>query len=89
MSGAPTGAPADALAAPARAALETAEAALEAAMRLGLRSSARTLVGNAASAALEVGEWERTVRDIAAARDESPDEFARDLLSWLLVTFAA
>ncbi len=77
MSGAPTGAPADALAAPARAALETAEAALEAAMRLGLRSSARTLVGNVASAAQEVGEWERTVREArppaTKARTSSPE----------------
>jgi hypothetical protein len=72
-----------------RAAFETAEAALEAAVRLGLRSSATTLVGNAASAAMEVGEWERAIREITAARDESPDEFARNLLSCFLVTFAA
>ena len=72
-----------------RAAFETAEAALEVAMRLGLRSSARTLVENAAAAAIEVGEWERAVRELTVARDESLDEFTHNLLSWFLVTFGA
>jgi len=72
-----------------RAAFETAEAALEVAMRLGLRSAAGTLVENAAGAAIDVGEWERAVRELTVARDESLDELTHNLLSWHLVTFAA
>ncbi len=72
-----------------RAAFETAAAALEVAMRMGLRSSARTLVGNAASAAMEVGEWEWAIREVTAARDESLDELARNYMSWALVTFVS
>jgi class 3 adenylate cyclase/tetratricopeptide (TPR) repeat protein len=72
-----------------RAAFETAERALEVAMRFGLRSFVHTLVGNLAAAALEVGEWDRAVREITAAREESPDEFARNYLGWAGLTFAA
>jgi class 3 adenylate cyclase len=72
-----------------RAGFETAEAALEVATRLGLRSFARTLVGNAASSAMEVGEWDWAVREAIIARDDSLDDFARNYLSWVLVTFAA
>jgi len=71
-----------------RAAFETAERALEVAMRFGLRSFVHTLVGNLAAAALEVGEWDRAVREITAAREESPDEFARNYLAWAGLTFA-
>ena len=72
-----------------RAAFETTRAALEVAVRLGLRSYAGTLIGNAASAATEVGEWAWAIQAVTAARDESLDEFARNLLSWTLVTFSA
>jgi len=72
-----------------RVAFETSEAALEIAVRLGLRSYVTTLVGNVASAATEVGEWERAIREVTVARDESPDEFARNYLGWVLVTFSA
>jgi len=77
------------LASDPRAAFESAVAALEVAVRLGQRSFARTLVGNAAEAALEVGEWEWAVRELSAARDDSPDEFARNYMSWGLFRFDA
>jgi hypothetical protein len=38
---------------------------------------------------MEVGEWDWAIREVTVARDESPDEFARNLLSWFLVTLAA
>ncbi len=72
-----------------RAGFESAMAALEVARRLGLRSFASTLAGNAASAAVEVGEWERAIRELTMARDEGPDEFARNYASWSLLTFNA
>ena len=72
-----------------RAAFETAEAALEVATRLGRRSFVTTLVTNAAAAALEVGEWEWAVRVVTVARDESLDEFARNILGWVLLNFSA
>jgi hypothetical protein len=72
-----------------RAGFETARAALEVATRLGLRSYARTLVGNAASAAIDVGEWDWAIREVTMARDDSLDDFARNYLDWVLLTFAA
>src|SRR5665811_2306412 len=68
---------------------ETSEAALAIATRLGMRSYARDLVGNAATAAIEVGEWDRAIREVGAARDESLDERARYYLRWVLATFTA
>ncbi|HEY5435151.1 MAG TPA: hypothetical protein VIK13_07950, partial [Candidatus Limnocylindrales bacterium] len=72
-----------------RASFETSEAALEIATRLGMRSYARDLVGNAATAAIEVGEWDRSIREVSASRDESLDERARYYLRWVLATFTA
>ena len=72
-----------------RTSFESAEAALEIARRFGLRGYVRTLVGNLASASIEVGEWERAIREIAVGRDESSDELAANHLRWILVTFSA
>jgi class 3 adenylate cyclase/tetratricopeptide (TPR) repeat protein len=72
-----------------RASFETTEAALEIATRLGMRAFARDLVGNAATAAIDVGEWEWAIREVSAARDESLDERARYYLRWVLATFSA
>jgi class 3 adenylate cyclase/tetratricopeptide (TPR) repeat protein len=72
-----------------RTSFEAAETALAVATRFGLRGFVRTLVGNLAAAALEVGEWDRAIREVAAARDESPDELARNYLGWAGVTFGA
>ena len=72
-----------------RTSFEAAEAALEIARRFGLRGFVRTLVANSASAALEVGEWDRAVRAVTIARDESGDELESNHLSWVLFTFSA
>jgi class 3 adenylate cyclase/tetratricopeptide (TPR) repeat protein len=72
-----------------RTSFETAEAALEAARRFGLRGYVRTLVGNLAGAAMEVGEWDRAIHELTQARDESPDELASNHMGWALVNFAA
>jgi class 3 adenylate cyclase/tetratricopeptide (TPR) repeat protein len=72
-----------------RTSFEAAEAALEIARRFGLRGFVRTLVGNLASVSLEVGEWERAIREITIARDESSDELAANHLSWVLFNFSA
>jgi hypothetical protein len=68
--------------------LGAADAALAVARRFGLRGFVRTLVGNLASAALEVGEWERAILELTAVRDESSDDFERNYLRWVLVTFS-
>jgi len=70
-----------------RIAFEAAEAGLEIARRYGLRGHVRILVGNLASAAMDVGEWDRAVRELITARDESPDELAANYLSWALLTY--
>ena len=70
-----------------RVSFEAAEAGLEIARRFGLGGYVRTLVGNLASAAMDVGEWDRAVRELAAAREESPDELTANYLSWSLATY--
>ena len=77
------------LASDPRTSFEAAEAALEIARRFGLRGFVRTLVVNAAGAALEVGEWDRAIREVTVAREESSDELETNYLSWGLITFAA
>jgi class 3 adenylate cyclase len=72
-----------------RASLASDLEALAAARRLGLASFVHTLVGNAASVALETGEWDWAIREIEAARDESPDELARNYAAWQLITYGA
>ena len=72
-----------------RAAFDAADAALAIARRLGMGGAVRTLVGNLASAALEVGEWERGLAEATAARDEAADELAANYASWTLVTYGA
>ena len=72
-----------------RTSFEAAEAALEIARRFGLRGFIRTLVVNAAGAALEIGEWDRAIGEVTAARDDSSEELARNHLSWGLFTFTA
>ena len=72
-----------------RTSFEAAEAGLEVARRYGLRGYIRTLVGNLAGAALEVGEWDRAIHELTVARDESPDELAANHASWALFNFTA
>jgi class 3 adenylate cyclase len=72
-----------------RTAYEAAEAGLEVARRFGLRGFLRTLVGNSASAALEVGEWDKAIHGIEATRDESPDELTANHMDWVLFTFSS
>jgi tetratricopeptide (TPR) repeat protein len=72
-----------------RTSFETADAALAVARRFGLRGFVRTLVGNLAGAALDVGEWERAIRELTAAGHDSSDEFERNYLRWNLFTFSA
>ncbi len=72
-----------------RAGLANSREALDLARRLGLESFVRTLVGNAAGAAADVGEWDWAVQEITAAHDEGPDEFARNYASWQLIYFHA
>ncbi|HSG86994.1 MAG TPA: adenylate/guanylate cyclase domain-containing protein [Candidatus Limnocylindrales bacterium] len=72
-----------------RAGLADTREALDTARRLGLASFVRTLVGNASSAALDVGEWDWAIRELEAAREDSPDELARNYASWGLFSFRA
>ena len=72
-----------------RTSFTVAEAGLEIARRFGLRGFVPILAGNLASASMDVGEWDRAVRELTVARDESPDELAANRLSWSLVSFAA
>jgi class 3 adenylate cyclase/tetratricopeptide (TPR) repeat protein len=72
-----------------RAGLTNDREALALARRLGFESYVRTLIGNAASAALETGEWDWAVGEVEATRDDSPDELARNYASWTLFAFAA
>ena len=37
----------------------------------------------------EVGEWDRAIREVTVAREESSDELETNYLSWGLITFAA
>jgi hypothetical protein len=77
------------LASDPRTSFEAADAALVVARRFGLRGFVRTLVGNLAGAALDVGEWERAIQELTAARQDSSDEFERNYLRWSLFTFSA
>jgi class 3 adenylate cyclase/tetratricopeptide (TPR) repeat protein len=72
-----------------KAAFETAQAALEIAKRLGRWAFVRNLVGNAAEAATQVGEWDWAIRELSVARDDSPDELGRNVLSRCLAPLAA
>jgi class 3 adenylate cyclase len=73
----------------ARTSFDAAQAALEIARRVGLRGYIRTLVGNLASAAMEVGEWDLAILEITVARDESPDDLAANFMRWSLFNFSA
>jgi class 3 adenylate cyclase len=72
-----------------RTSYEAAEAGLEVARRFGLRGFLRTLVGNSASAALEVGEWDKAIHEIEATRDDSPDELTTRHMGWVLFMFSS
>ncbi len=69
-----------------RTSFESAASALAMARRYGLGGFERTLVGNMASAAVEVAEWDLAVRELVAAREASHDELASNFLSWQLHT---
>ncbi len=77
------------LASEPRTSFAAAEAALEVARRFGLRGFIRTLVGNFASAGLEVGEWDRAIHELTTTRDETTDELEANHMRWALLTFSA
>ncbi len=77
------------LASDPRTSFDAAKAALEIARRYGLRGFVRTLVGNLASAAVEVGEWDLAIREYALALDESTDALDTRYLRWAAVTIEA
>ncbi|HEY6058427.1 MAG TPA: hypothetical protein VIV06_10365, partial [Candidatus Limnocylindrales bacterium] len=72
-----------------RASYEAADVALEIARRFGQGGFIRTLVGNLASAAIEVGEWERAIAETKAVSDESADELSANYAAWTRATLAA
>jgi len=57
-----------------RASLEPTRAGLTLARRLGQRSIATVLVGNAAEAAVRVGDWNWAERELRQAVEEEPDK---------------
>ncbi|HTC85382.1 MAG TPA: adenylate/guanylate cyclase domain-containing protein, partial [Candidatus Acidoferrum sp.] len=72
-----------------RVAYETAEAAIEIARRYGMRGLLRILIGNSASAALDIGEWDHAVQQVTAAREEAIDELEANYHAWTLFNFTA
>jgi tetratricopeptide (TPR) repeat protein len=72
-----------------RVAFTAAQEGMEGARRFGLRGLMRILVGNLASAAVGIGEWDIAEREIRIALDESTDELERNYLAWAMVTVAA
>ena len=72
-----------------RVSFEAAQDGLEIARRYGLRGFVRTLVGNLASAAIDVGEWDVASRELGTALEESTDEFERNFLAWTLASLDA
>jgi class 3 adenylate cyclase/tetratricopeptide (TPR) repeat protein len=67
------------------AAYESAQAALELATRLGRKSTAVTLFGNAASAAVDIGEWDLAEQQYEERRDQQPDEFGQNYVDWVVI----
>ena len=72
-----------------RAALDVTRTALDMAKRLGRRSFAVTLIGNAASAAVDIGDWDWVVNELRTARDDEPEELGRNYLDWALTPLLA
>jgi len=68
-------------------AFAVADEALEIARRFGLGGFVHTLVGNLSSAALELGHWERAIRETSAMREETGDTFALNLASWFALSY--
>jgi tetratricopeptide (TPR) repeat protein len=72
-----------------RTAFAAAQEGMGIARRYGLRGFLRTLAGNLASAAMEVGEWDVATRELASALEESTDELERNYLAWTSITLNA
>jgi len=72
-----------------RAALDLTRTALDSARRIGRRSFARTLLGNAASAAMDLGEWDWVVAELRAARDDEVEDYGRNYMTWALIYTSA
>ncbi len=72
-----------------RAALDVTRTALDMAKRLGRRSFAVTLIGNAASAAVDIGDWDWVANELRTARDDEPEELGRNYLDWALTPLLA
>jgi class 3 adenylate cyclase/tetratricopeptide (TPR) repeat protein len=72
-----------------RTSYEAADAGLAIARRHGLQAYMRTLSVNLASAAIDVGEWDRAARELTAARDESVDELGANHAAWALLQLEA
>jgi class 3 adenylate cyclase/tetratricopeptide (TPR) repeat protein len=64
------------------AALEVAQAALVVGSRLGRRGMLRTIVGNAAAAAQETGDWEWAIQQIDAILETETDVVGRNYMAW-------
>ncbi len=69
-----------------RAAFEVARAALDIAKRLGRRPYVMTLLGNAASSGLEIGDWDWILAEVGAAREDEVEELGRNYLDLSLVS---
>jgi len=66
-----------------REALEVARGALDLARNLGIPSFHPVVVGNAASAAIEVGEWDWALRQVEAALEDVVGDIDRAILGWI------
>jgi class 3 adenylate cyclase/tetratricopeptide (TPR) repeat protein len=65
----------------ARAAVEVAVTGAELALRLGLRAWVPTLAGNAATNAVDTGEWERALALLERASEAAVEKTAQQLLA--------
>jgi hypothetical protein len=72
-----------------RTAYEAADAGLTMARRHGLQGFIRTLSANLASAAIEVGEWDRAEAVLTSARDEAVDDLGANHAAWALLQLMA
>ncbi len=68
---------------------QVALSALETAIRLGRRGYARTLLMNAASSAIEVGDWGWAINQWTAELETETDQLGRTVARWNLVSLNA
>jgi len=70
-----------------KAGFDAASGAHELARRYGLGGILYVVVGNLASAAVELGEWERGIEVATRLRDDAPDELSANYAAWALMTY--